>query len=165
MKFYVPEKNRFNGVHYQKKKLAIQIESGRKSGHSKPSKEQIADLGFRTVEFDVTLPEVFRRKRTPKEGADGYGQVGEKTLAKMIGKDDAKTLFDLLERRSDECGDLAYSMGYKVYSHEGEREMFAEDFFKYYKVRDLLWTKGYRGAFWEYLGRDSGLNMKIYIPF
>ena len=165
MKFYVPKKNRFHGVHYQKKKLAIQIETGRKSCHSKPSKKEIDNLGFRTVEFDVTRPEVFRRKRAPKEGQDGYGQIDEKTLGKMIGKDDAKTLFDLLERRSADMGDLAYSMGYKVYNEDGVREMFAEDFFKYYKVKDLLRDKGYRGAFWEYLGRDSGLNMKIYIPF
>lgn len=165
MKFYVPEKNRFHGVHYQKKKLAIQVETGRKSCHSKPSKKEIDSLKFRTVEFDITRKEVFRRTRTPKESDDGYGQVGENTLAKMIGKDEAKELFDLLERRCAELGDLAYSMGYKVYISEGNREMFAEDFFKKRMVKDFLWDKGYKAAFWEYLGRDSGLNMKIYIPF
>ena len=162
MKFYVPKKNRFNGVHYQTKKLGICVETGRKSHHTKASKKEIDALEFRTVEFDVTKKDVFRQKRTKKHD-DYQGQVSEDTLTAMIGKDKSKQIFDSLEKDSIKYGD--FILTYKVYVSNGKRVMFAENFFTKKKVTDVLWDLGYRGAFWDYLGRDEGLNMKIYIPF
>ena len=78
-----------SGPYFPNKTKAIQIFTGRKSFHSKPSKKELATLHMTSTKIDMKNPRILReptkRGRKSDLEKDQFGCVSEQKLAKILG--------------------------------------------------------------------------------
>lgn len=148
-KFYGCSKNRNTGPFFPKKIAAIQVFTGRKSYHSKPSTEEVDDL-------EVFIRKVYKKDKKlfkPRRGNGKNGTVSREALIQQLPekKDEIERCFTLL---SDDV----------FLDDQNMQCIFSEIFFTFSSTRQLFKNLGYTGILWFYTGRDEGLYMDSYYP-
>ena len=81
-RFYTTGRNK---QAFPKRMLAIQIYTGRKSYHSKPSSQEVAALNIMTIDVDKTSPSILKPVRTRgRVRKSDFGCVNEIKLVKLF---------------------------------------------------------------------------------
>ena len=147
-----------SGPYFPNKTKAIQIFTGRKSFHSKPSKEELATLHMTSTKIDMKNPRILReptkRGRKSDLEKDQFGCVSEQKLAKILGNSEKiSEMFNYIDEQHVFKG------------KDGSKLVLSDNFFVNYNIRRILYTTyNYSGVIWNYCGRDKDLNMLSYYP-